>query len=302
MKRFIIALFIFFVATFAFSNTEEDMRVFFQAIEDANYELFIYYLEKKQVGINSTCKKDLTMHFSRDKNLPDRRDELTPLCYLCYIRPSIHSISDIEWNYRHELKKDVYDRMFLYLLDHGADVHYKSNFGLTCVEYFYNDFSPTFIKMNFVWLKELVRRGFSLTEAESLQWRMILNNEKDVFNYYISLGTKLDKIVAYKNVSNMNMLQLSIRCNMSWFISRIIELGLNDLNHQDSEGNTALHYMITNDFYSWEFDSDYRVGMVKWMIELGANPHIKNNKNETPFDIAIRMNVQKCSVYLMQFE
>lgn len=302
MKHFICIAFIFFTAAFAFSQSEEDVRGLFNAIKDANYELFTYYIEKKHVGVNSTHKVDMTMHFSRDWNLPERRDEITPLCYLCYIRPGIYSIEDIEWNYRNELKRDVYNRMFLYLLNNGADIHYKSNFGLTCIEYFYNDFSPPFVKIYIAWLKELVRRGFSLTEANTLQWRMILNNEKEVFDYYISLGEKLDKIVTYKNVSNMNMLQLSIRCNMEWFMNRIIELGINDLNHQDSEGNTSLHYMIGNDFYSWEFDNDVRLENVKRLIELGANPHIKNNKNETPFDVAIRKNVQKCAVFLMQFE
>lgn len=300
-KCFVCIAFLFFAAAFVFSQSEEDMRLFFNAIKEANYELFMYYLEKKQITVNSTHKVDMTMHFSRDYGLPERRDEITPLCYLCYIRPEINSKTDIAWNYRKELKKDVYDRMFLYLLNNGADIHYRSNFGLTCVEYFYNDYSSTFIKMNIAWLKELVRRGFSLTEAKSLQWRMILNNEREVFDYYISLGKKLDQLVTYKNVSSMNMLQLSIQCNMDWFVNRIIELGINDLNHQDSEGNTALHYMVRGDFYDWEF-SDYLLESVKKLVSLGANPHIKNNKNETPFDMAIRMNVQKCAVFLMQFE
>ena len=99
MKHFICITFVFFTAVFAFSQSEEDMRVLFNAIKDANYELFTYYIEKKQVGINTTHKVDMTMHFSRDRTLSERRDEITPLCYLCSIRPEINSRTDIEWNY-----------------------------------------------------------------------------------------------------------------------------------------------------------------------------------------------------------
>ena len=47
MKQFICITFVFFTAVFAFSQSEEDMRVLFNAIKDANYELFTYYIEKK---------------------------------------------------------------------------------------------------------------------------------------------------------------------------------------------------------------------------------------------------------------
>ena len=50
----------------------------------------------------------------------------------------------------------------------------------------------------------------------------------------------------------------------------------NNLNDKDQDGNTALHYaVITKDKTA-----------AKALVEIGANPNIKNNNNKTALKIA----------------
>ncbi|MBN8829029.1 MAG: ankyrin repeat domain-containing protein [Sphingobacteriia bacterium] len=48
-----------------------------------------------------------------------------------------------------------------------------------------------------------------------------------------------------------------------------------DINAQDNNGNTALHFAARLD----------KRGIFKYLLKIGANPNIKNNKNLTPLDV-----------------
>lgn len=59
-------------------------------------------------------------------------------------------------------------------------------------------------------------------------------------------------------------------------LSDIVEAGVDDINKQDNEGNTALHYATkANDMKK-----------VKVLLKGGANTQVLNKKKETPFQIA----------------
>jgi len=50
---------------------------------------------------------------------------------------------------------------------------------------------------------------------------------------------------------------------------------ITDINHQDNEGNTALHYVAAS-----------QANFTKFIVENGADPHIKNHKEKTAYEIA----------------
>jgi len=54
-----------------------------------------------------------------------------------------------------------------------------------------------------------------------------------------------------------------------------------DVNIQDPHGETALHYVVVTDEYS----------VIEELLKNGADIYIKNNENETPYDLAVKRNI-----------
>ncbi|AIL64424.1 Ankyrin repeat protein [Rickettsiales bacterium Ac37b] len=79
--------------------------------------------------------------------------------------------------------------------------------------------------------------------------------------------TVLHNLIAFSDVFSTEFNEI---------FNNIIENNKGILNLQDEEGNTLLHYAISNEI------------VVKRLLECGANPNIINKKGRTPFILSVR--------------
>jgi ankyrin repeat protein len=73
--------------------------------------------------------------------------------------------------------------------------------------------------------------------------------------------------------------------NQKEYIRLLVSKGI-DINSQDDNGNTALHYPLNNVLRDKMY-LPYSTGIVKILIEEGADPQIKNKEGKSPMDIAV---------------
>lgn len=304
---FIIALLNLICTTHLYSQEQNDSQYLFNAIKDGNYELFIYYIEKKGLGVNCTCVVD-TFPF---ESWHDSKDTLTPIVYLFFLRPKINGQTDIAWNYKDKLLIDVYEDMLDYLLKNGADVNFKTKKGYTCIEYFYNQGLDLYIHGDLGWVKKLYEAGFDFSNSRNLGWQILRNHELELFYYLIdkdidfSITISLNDIQNFE-VKNINLIQFAIYMYIYAqkldFIQDLIDTEQININGQDSNGDTALHYAVYLNYPYRVTDSFECLEWVKFLIKNGANPHIKNNDGLTPLDVAVMHGQNSCASYLLQFE
>lgn len=304
-------LFIFLLAVFLtpnlFAQEQNDKQYFYKAIKDGNYELFIYYIEKKGISVNCTYEIDITPYSMWNKTY----DTLTPLTYLFYLRPKLNGRTDITWNYNGEPVVDVYERMLDYLIKNGADVNYKSKKGYTCVEYFYKQGLDLYIHGDLEWVKKVYAAGFDFSKSKNLGWQILRNQELELFYYGVNRGIDFSIKVSLEDMQNytvndISLLQFAIYmyCYTSKldFIQDLLQTGQINIHSQDSNGDTALHYAVHLNYPYREIDSYEYLAWVKFLIKNGADPKMKNKKGQTPLDIALEYGENGCASYLLQFE
>ena len=82
-----------------------------------------------------------------------------------------------------------------------------------------------------------------------------------------------------------NALLVSVGSNQKEYIELLVSNGI-DINSQDDDGNTALHYPLSNvlrDKMYLPFSKE----IVKILMEEGADTHIRNKEGKSPTDIAV---------------
>lgn len=306
-KNTCVLLAIFFTTISVLSSQEQNEKKYlFNAIKDGNYELFTYYIEKKGLGVNCTYEIN-TNPYSWEAT----KDTFTPLVYLFFVRPQIYGQEDIAWNYNGEFLSDVYEKMLDYLLKNGANVNYKTKRGYTCVEYFYNQGIDLYIPGNIDWVKKVYDAGFDFSKSKNLGKKILRNQDLKLFYFGINRGIDFSVTLSLNDnqnfeVSNINLIQYAIYlyCYTSRLdlIQTLLQTGQIDINSQDSNGDTALHYAVHLNYPDRVIDSYEHLTWVKFLINNGANPKIKNKKGLTPLDLALKYGENGSASYLLQFE
>ena len=82
-----------------------------------------------------------------------------------------------------------------------------------------------------------------------------------------------------------NVLLASVGSNQKDYIRMLVSKGI-DINSQDDDGNTSLHYPLSNVIRDKRY-LPYSKEIVKVLIEEGADPHIKNKDGKSPTDLAM---------------
>lgn len=86
----------------------------------------------------------------------------------------------------------------------------------------------------------------------------------------------------------MNFLLLMPYTTSINFINELILLNLNNIDNQDSDGNTALHHAAV-----------YNPVITNLLIIYGANIYLKNNKDQTAYDLLSKSNNDKLNCDLL---
>lgn len=81
-----------------------------------------------------------------------------------------------------------------------------------------------------------------------------------------------------------NTLLVSVGSHQKEYIKLLVSRGI-DIDSQDNDGNTALHYPLINVLENKQY-LPYGKEIVKILMEEGADPHIRNNKAKSPMDLA----------------
>lgn len=168
--------------------------------------------------------------------------------------------------------------MFKLLLDKGADINHvnnrSQNLMLMAIELGYT-------KM----VNSLVESGINLLFVDHNGWSAMhyAIERKDIKTVFL-LMQEAPALLKYKNKFGNTPVLLSLdkalKNNDSKLIalSKILLKNEEFLNTTNAVGNTALHFASMLNNYE----------LSKYILELGANPNIKNAKDWRPIDIALK--------------
>ena len=85
------------------------------------------------------------------------------------------------------------------------------------------------------------------------------------------------------NLHQENALIIAAKFDNYSAIELLLQKEFIKINHQDDTGNTALHYAV----------HVQNIPMIYDLIDHGANPHLKNNENESALDVAQSLDHKK---------
>ena len=103
-----------------------------------------------------------------------------------------------------------------------------------------------------------------------------------------------DKVSRGTPVGNATLLRVMRESHQNLYISdylfvrKLLRSGAADINAQDEDGNTALHYLLQSmrSLDGFERDNFKMTQLAAQFLELGADPQIANDEGVTPYELA----------------
>ena len=145
--------------------------------------------------------------------------------------------------------------------------------------------------------KEIIRYMFTILSKTTEKIFRIDENRKGIFHYaamndqsypiiffYEKLQKYFAKITIIDVPSELGITPLHCACikGSKNAVDLLLDLGAN-INALDNEGNNCLHYAVNSN----------NPNLVKKLLIRGADKTIKNQKGETPYDLAVKNNFRK---------
>lgn len=158
-------------------------------------------------------------------------------------------------------------KMVQFLIDKGADVHFKNDIGETFLHTTDNkEIAEFLIKKKGLKLNEKNRYGYTPLHTASMRASL------EVMEVFVENGAKPDiSVLNYIIVGAMGYTESNLTKN-----KQTVEFFLNhgvDINTKDETGATPLYYATYNSIMNPNF--------LKILIQKNANLNIRNNKGET---------------------
>jgi len=103
----------------------------------------------------------------------------------------------------------------------------------------------------------------------------------------IAIGHLLQKgaDVNITDPTGKNALLVSVDSHQKEYIKLLVSKGI-DINSQDNDGNTALHYLFNKVLENKMYIPTCK-DITKSLLEEGADPHLRNNEGKSPMDLAV---------------
>ena len=177
-----------------------------------------------------------------------------------------------------------FDELAIILIQSGADLMKKNNFGRTPV-------LLAIEKKCTVVLKEMIKRGFKYNQKELYELTKIaeLQNCAIILKYLERNDNLVHSSDDYKHKQTLSDTFSAIRNKDVILLKTLIETGAS-IDERDNVGNTPLIFAsaIKNN------------NIIKYLVEKGANVNEKNNFGDTPLMIASATENEKTVKYLIE--
>lgn len=121
--------------------------------------------------------------------------------------------------------------------------------------------------------------GFQDKYHNNLLIHSLVRDDEFSFFKILQHAFKDEKIMNSVNDKQENALIIAIKLGRTSYLCKLFLMNIN-VNQQDDQGNTALHYAI-------EMRDKYAINS---LVYAHANLKIKNNEGVTPFDLALRLD------------
>lgn len=194
-------------------------------------------------------------------------------------------------SYQREHKQKI--KLLNYLLDRGADINFKTALGSTLLQQFILDFPTTLDILNDINELSNSLRGYDKKIAQSHlknAYKHFKSRQKNSIESYLIellllLKHQADPNIRYQiyNYKSKSILQVFIERKISetltdasrFVLESLISHGAN-INSKDDNETTPLHSAVKT----------HNIELVKFLLEKGADPTLKNSNNETPIELA----------------
>lgn len=127
-----------------------------------------------------------------------------------------------------------------------------------------------------------VRKTFEIVSPVHRVTRMLVNLEGETeiikcllqYDQQFVIDTLIERPVYTEEKRYSSLIVAVLKGHIGLVKGMLSKVNVDTINYQDSDGRTALHYAIKHDQHE----------MVKLLLLAGADPMLKNNKNNTAFD------------------
>jgi len=167
------------------------------------------------------------------------------------------------------------------IIEYITEKYYKTNFNIKNRDNF-SSFDLAIQNNKLLIVKYFKEKGALIYDTSSI-FNIIaqFNNDTSILSYLIENGFD----IYFKNNEGNNAVHIACLYNNIEIVKFLFETLSNfEINDQNNKGETALHIMLK--IYNDNFrDNDIAFNIIKYLLQKGANPRIRNNEGKSPVTI-----------------